>query len=83
MMMTGGALWAFDISTMEEMRAKIRAGVLGVDEDAGRAAREAEEEMEEWLATVLARKEDKERRRKEDPRDVAERVKENERRRGR
>ncbi|KAJ9665845.1 hypothetical protein H2201_003969 [Coniosporium apollinis] len=66
MMMTGGALWAFDISSMEEMRAKIRAGVLGVDADAGKAAREAEEEMEEWLATVLARKEDKERRRKED-----------------
>jgi len=58
-MVTGGALWAFDISNMDEMRKKIRGG-LGVD-GSGRTEQEAEEDMEEWLATVLARKEDKER----------------------
>jgi len=63
MMMTGGLLWAFDISGMDDLRRKIRGG-LGVD-GSGRTEQDAEEEMEEWLATVLARKEDKEKRRKE------------------
>jgi len=58
-MVTGGALWAFDIASMDEMRQRIRGG-LGVD-GSGRSEQEAEEDMEEWLATVLARKEDKER----------------------
>lgn len=56
-------LWAFDISSMDDMRRKIRGG-LGID-GSGRSEKDAEEEMEEWLATVLARKEEKERRRKE------------------
>lgn len=56
-MATGGALWYLDIASMEEMRQKVRGG-LGVD-GTGRTEQEAEEEMEEWLATVLARKEGK------------------------
>ena len=58
MMATGGALYAFDISGMEDFRRKVRGG-LGID-GSGRGEREAEEEMEEWLATVLRRKEEKE-----------------------
>lgn len=58
-MVTGGALWAFDIASMDDMRRKIRGG-LGVD-GTGRTEQEAEEEMEEWLATVLDRKEKKRR----------------------
>ncbi|KAF2839114.1 hypothetical protein M501DRAFT_764051 [Patellaria atrata CBS 101060] len=57
MMATGGVLWAFDISSMEDMRRKIRGG-LGID-GSGRSEKDAEEEFEEWLATTLARKEDK------------------------
>ena len=57
MMVTGGALWYFDISNMDEMRRKVRGG-LGVD-GTGRTEQEAEEDMEEWLAEVLARKEEK------------------------
>jgi len=64
MMLAGGALWAFDINSVADMRRKIRGG-LGVD-GSGRSEQDAEEEMEEWLATVLARKEEKEKRRKED-----------------
>ena len=64
MMVAGGTLWAFDISSMDDMRRKIRGG-LGVD-GSGRSEKDAEEEMEEWLATVLARKEEKERKRKKD-----------------
>ena len=61
MMLVGGTLWAADISSMDEMRKKIRGG-LGVD---GGTEKDAEEEFEEWLATVLERKEDKERRKEE------------------
>lgn len=57
MMTAGGALWAFDISSLEDMRSKIRGG-LGIDGSDGRESK-AEQEMEEWLATVLARKEEK------------------------
>jgi hypothetical protein len=57
MMAAGGLLWAFDISSLEDMRVKIRGG-LGIDGVEGRESR-ADEEMEEWLASVLARKEQK------------------------
>ncbi|KAI9751890.1 MAG: Potassium channel [Chaenotheca gracillima] len=63
MMLTGGALWAMDVSSLDDMRKIIRGG-LGVD-GSGRSETEAEEELEEWLATVLARKDDKERRAKD------------------
>ncbi|KAI9700917.1 MAG: hypothetical protein M1820_006678 [Bogoriella megaspora] len=59
-MMTGGTFWAFDISTIEDLRRKVRGG-LGVD-GAGKSESEAEEQMEEWLATVLSRKDEKERK---------------------
>jgi len=60
MMVTGGLLWCFDISSLNDMRRKIRGG-LGVD-GSERSEQNAEEEMEEWLATVLARKDTKEKR---------------------
>jgi hypothetical protein len=61
MMLTGGALWAFDIASLDDMRRKMRGG-LGIDGEGRDKA--ADEEMEEWLATVLARKEEKEKRKK-------------------
>jgi len=54
MMLTGGALWAFDISSVEDMRREVRGGI-GLD-TGGRTDKEAEEEIEEWLASVFARK---------------------------
>jgi len=54
MMLTGGALWALDISSVEDMRREVRGGI-GVDAG-GRTDKEAEEEIEEWLASVFARK---------------------------
>lgn len=64
MMFGGGLLWALDISSLDDLRRKVRGG-RGVDgSGSGRSEREAEEEMEEWLATVLARKEEKVRRRR-------------------
>ncbi len=61
MLSTGGALWYFDIASMDDARRKLRGG-LGVD-GSGRTEEDAEEDFEEWLATVLSRKEAKERRR--------------------
>lgn len=60
-MATGGLLWYLDIANMEEARIKLRGG-MGFD-GTGRSEAEAEEEYEEWLATVLSRKEAKDRRR--------------------
>lgn len=64
MMVTGGLLWAFDISSLEDARVKIRGG-LGVD-GSGRSEAEADEEFEEWLATTLARKESKQKKLEEE-----------------
>ncbi|KAG9230861.1 hypothetical protein BJ875DRAFT_138833 [Amylocarpus encephaloides] len=53
-MVSGGLLWAFDISSVDDMRKKVRRrmGAAGSDEDKG-----AEEEIEEWVASILSRKE--------------------------
>lgn len=63
MMVTGGLLWAFDISSLEDIRCKVRGG-LGVD-GSGRTEGDVEEEFEEWVAGVLKRKEEKEKRRRD------------------
>jgi hypothetical protein len=57
MMSTGGLLWYFDINSMDDARRKLRGG-LGVD-GSGRDEKQAEEEFEEWMATVLSRKDAK------------------------
>lgn len=57
MMATGGALWYLDINNMADARRVLRGG-LGVD-GSGKSEKEAEEEFEEWMATVLARKDAK------------------------
>ena len=60
MMMTGGLLWSLDISGLDDMRRMVR-GRLGVDGIA-RSEQDVEEELEEWLAGVLTRKDEKEKR---------------------
>lgn len=57
MMATGGALWFLDINSVADARRLIRGGP-GVD-GTGRSEKDAEEDFEEWMATVLARKEAK------------------------
>ncbi|KAI0162096.1 hypothetical protein GGR57DRAFT_311077 [Xylariaceae sp. FL1272] len=56
-MMTGGAAWAFDISSVDDLRRRARKHIGGVG---GRTDEEAEQEIEEWVAKVLLRKEKKE-----------------------
>ena len=60
MLGSGGLLWYFDINSLEDARRKLRGG-LGVD-GSGRDEGQAEEDFEEWVATVLSRKETKEKR---------------------
>ena len=55
MMLSGGLLWAFDISSLEDIRKKVRRTNMGVNTI--RTDQDAEEEIEEWFASVLARKE--------------------------
>ena len=72
MLFTGGALWYLDVQSLGDLRRMIRGG-LGVD-GTGRSEQEAEEEVEEWIVGVLARKEDKERVRAQVVRDEKGRI---------
>ncbi|KAH0607699.1 uncharacterized protein H6S33_002733 [Morchella sextelata] len=56
--LVGGSMVALDVCNVEELRGKARKTAVGEEELA--KEREAEEEFEEWLAGVLARKERKE-----------------------
>lgn len=59
-MLAGGTFWAFDISSMDDLRRKLRRkdkGELGV----ARGEKGAEEEWEKWLAETLGRRYDKKR----------------------
>lgn len=62
-MMTGGFMWAFDISNVEDLRRKARASLYGVD---GVVDQAAEQQVEEWIAEVLSKKEKREKERGSD-----------------
>ncbi|CAG8982964.1 hypothetical protein HYALB_00003543 [Hymenoscyphus albidus] len=54
---TGGLLWAFDISTLDDLRRKVRKQMGFSRTGNSLEDKEAEEEIEEWFAEVLSRKE--------------------------
>jgi hypothetical protein len=56
-MSTGGLAWAFDIMNVEELRALARKSMER--SGGGTTDEEAEREVEEWFASILAKKEDK------------------------
>ncbi|KAF8428712.1 hypothetical protein EV426DRAFT_282573 [Tirmania nivea] len=69
--LVGGGMFALDVTDIEELRRKVRGDdglggeVMGDKwRELKRLEREAEEEMEEWMVSVLARKEVKERARR-------------------
>lgn len=53
LMIGGGVLWALDISTLEDLRGKVRKGMPVEGE--GRTEQESEEDVEEWMSIVMAR----------------------------
>lgn len=55
-MMTGGISWAFDISSIDDLRRMARKQI---GPSGGRTDEEAEQEIEEWVAKVLLRKDKK------------------------
>ena len=61
--LVGGGLWAFDISGFEEFRSRMRRGMGIGTVRKEMSDEEVEEEIEEWIAGVLVRKEEKERER--------------------
>jgi len=50
----GGALWAFDISTVDDFRKRVRQGMYSQGEE-DNTPEKAEEDIEEWMAIVMAR----------------------------
>lgn len=60
MMTVGGAMYAFDVVNVEETRRLVRSRYGW---EGRKSEDEVEEELEEWVATVLARKEKKEKER--------------------
>lgn len=58
---SGGTMWYLDINSMADARRLLRGG-LGVD-GTGRDETQAEEDFEEWMATVLSRRDSKEKSR--------------------
>jgi hypothetical protein len=59
MMVGGGLLYAFDISSVDDIKKNVRTRI-GVD--VNRSDQDVEEEIEEWFATVLERKGKKEKK---------------------
>ena len=58
MVALGAGLWRWDVRSTDEMRRIIR-GSMGMDPRM--SDKQAEEDMEEWMVSVLARREEKER----------------------
>lgn len=56
-MMTGGLMFAFDISNLEDLRAKARKNLYGTN---GVVDEAAEQQVEEWIADVLSRRDKRE-----------------------
>lgn len=55
-MMTGGLMWAFDISNVEDLRYKARRKLYGAN---GVVDEAAEQQVEDWIADVLSRRDQK------------------------
>lgn len=56
MMSAGGMAWALDVSTLEELRQRVRTQV-GMNLQGSEEDKDSEKEIEEWFATMLSRKE--------------------------
>ncbi|KAF2104401.1 hypothetical protein NA57DRAFT_70608 [Rhizodiscina lignyota] len=65
MMMMGGWMWALQIQNMEDLRLRLRSKIGGGARPGTKSKQEVEEEIEEWIAKILARKAEKDRRKKE------------------
>lgn len=58
-MLAGGTLWAFDISTMDELKQRIERKRVNDGRGSGKSVDEAEEELKNWIAKTLSLKDDK------------------------
>jgi hypothetical protein len=55
MMFTGGMMWAFNVASIEDMQRYVR-GPLGLNGKGSLEDKEAEAEVEQWLASVFSKK---------------------------
>lgn len=65
MFMVGGWMWALQIRDMEDLRLRLRSNIGGGARPGTKSKQEVEEEIEEWVANILARKAEKDRRKKD------------------
>ena len=59
LMMGGGLLWAFDISSLNDMRRRIKGGKSRDASKKTETDMEEEKQLEEWVASMLSKKGDK------------------------
>lgn len=64
-MLAGGWMWALQVSSFEDLRLRIRSRIGGGARPGTKSKQEVEEEIEEWIAKILARKAEKDRRKRE------------------
>ncbi|KAL8821142.1 MAG: hypothetical protein Q9191_007369 [Dirinaria sp. TL-2023a] len=57
-MLAGGTFWAFDISTLDELKQRIERKRVIDGRGSGNAVDEAEEELKNWIAKTLSMKDD-------------------------
>jgi len=69
MLLVGGGAFAMDVSTLDELRAKFKSTEMG--EEWEKQQKAAEEEFEEWIVGVLARKDLKEKVKREVEKELA------------
>jgi len=76
MILVGGGAFALDVSSIEEVKTRMRGTEKG--EEWKKMEKQVEEEFEEWVVNVLARKE-----KKEEVRKMVQREREEEEKQGR
>ena len=64
-MMVGGWMWSLRIHNTEDLRSRLRNKIGGGARPGTKSKQEVDEEIEEWVAQVLARKAAKDRRKRE------------------
>jgi hypothetical protein len=63
--MAGGWMWALQIRNLEDMRVRLRSKIGGGARPGTQGKEELEEEIEEWVAKILARRAEKDRRKEQ------------------
>lgn len=64
-MLAGGWMWSLQVRNLEDLRVRMRSKIGGGARPGTKSKQEVEEEIEEWVAKILARKAEKDRQKRE------------------